>query len=452
MVVATYRLLLSAGGSGRVASIATLVYVANPNFLFFDAQFSYESLALPLAVTTLALVAIALEARSARTRAAVTGIAAMVGVAIAPTHHITSYALLAVLAAWIVALAVRRRRDRRPLWPAAAVLLCTTAAVGAWLAVVGRSTGGYLQPVISGAVESTYNFLTGSGTGKSPFHSAGEANSHIEQTLALGSVLILLVLLCVGLWRLRRERPPTALAWVLTLMAAAYPASLALRLTQAGTETSNRASEFLFLGLALVVGGVLASLPRTGGGRTLGGRLLVTAVIGVLFTGGVVIGWPPASRVPGRPLIEADARSVEPYDLAAARWAATHLPPNSRMVADRASGLVMSAYGHQAPLIGAIHDLPFGAIIISPYWGATEERIIRGAHIEYLVVDRRLAGHLPELGAYVDHDEPQANAHRTPLSPLAIAKFERQPGLLRVYDNGEVAIYQVLSGGRGAPR
>ena len=164
----------------------------------------------------------------------------------------------------------------------------------------------------------------------------------------------------------------------------------------------------------------------------------------MLFIGGVVIGWPPASRVPGRPLIEADPRSVEPYDLAAARWAAGHLPRGSHMVADRANGLLMSAYAGQDPLIGAVRDLPFAAIITSAGWGPTEDRLIAGAHIEYVVVDRRLAGHLPALGVYVDHDETEANAHRTPLSPLAIAKFEHRRSLRRIYDNGPVAIYQVL--------
>lgn len=447
IVVAVFRLLLMASGSGRVTGIAVLVYVSNPNFLFFDAQFSYESLALPLAVATLALVGIALDAGPGRRRAAATGLAVLVGAAVVITHHITSYALLAVLVAWtsILAVTCRREGSRRVLWPAAVTLASTATAVGAWLTVVGSSTGAYLQPVIGGAVEATYNFLTGAGVAKAPFHSTGEVNSAIEEALGLASVLILLALLVIGVWRLRRHRPGSALAWVLTLMALIYPASLALRLTQAGSETSNRASEFLFLGLALLAGGVLASLPeRAGARRALGGRLLVTATVGVLFAGGVVVGWPPASRVPGPPLIEADPRSVEPYDLAAARWAAQHLPRHSRMVADRANGLLMSAYGLQDPQIGAVDSLPFGAVITSPRWGASERRIVAAGHIEYIVVDRRLAGHLPALGIYVDHDEPEADAHRTPLPLRAITKFEGAPGLLRVYDNGEVSIYRVL--------
>ena len=135
-------------------------------------------------------------------------------------------------------------------------------------------------------------------------------------------------------------------------MAALYPASLALRLTQAGTETSNRASEFLFLGLALVAGGVLASpgpRPRARP-RATGGRLLVTALVGVLFTGGVVIGWPPASRVPGPPADRGGhrARSSRTTSRRRAGRRGT-CPRGSRMVADRANGLLMSAYAAAGP-------------------------------------------------------------------------------------------------------
>ncbi len=447
IVIAVYRLLLLACRSERLASIAALIYLANPNFLFFDAEFSYESLALPLAVATLALVGVALQSRRGAGRRRLTALAALVGCAVAPTHHITSYALLVILAGWGLALAVAR--SRRPSaagpGPVFAVLAASGLAVGIWLGVVGNATGGYLRPVITGAVESTWNFLTGSGVAKTPFHSGGEANSHIEQALGAASVLVLLVLLAAGLWRLRRERPVTPLGWVLVVLAAAYPGSLALRLTQAGSETSNRASEFLFIGLALVAASVLPK-PRPGSPkwRAAGSRLLVSATVVLLFAGGVVIGWPPDSRVPGRPLIEADPRSVEPYDLAAARWAAGHLPRGSLMVADRTNGLLMSAYAGQDPLIGAVHDLPLAAIITSPWWGRTEQELLLGAHIRYVVVDRRLAGQLPALGIYVDHDETDANAHRRPLSPLAISKFEGRPNLRRVYDNGNVAIYEVL--------
>ncbi len=140
IVLAVYRLLLLACRSERIASIATLIYLANPNFLFFDAEFSYESLALPFAVATLALVGVALQSRRGAGRRRLAALAALVGCAVAPTHHITSYALLVILAgwarraghraipspvgAWSGARARRPRGDRR--------------GCAVWLAVVGQ--------------------------------------------------------------------------------------------------------------------------------------------------------------------------------------------------------------------------------------------------------------------------------------------------------------------------
>jgi hypothetical protein len=45
LTLALYMTYQLASGSHRLAAIASVVYMANPNYLFFDAQFSYESLA-----------------------------------------------------------------------------------------------------------------------------------------------------------------------------------------------------------------------------------------------------------------------------------------------------------------------------------------------------------------------------------------------------------------------
>ena len=53
MMLALFLLYERASATRRLAGVAALVYAANPGYLFFDAQFAYESLALPLAVFTL---------------------------------------------------------------------------------------------------------------------------------------------------------------------------------------------------------------------------------------------------------------------------------------------------------------------------------------------------------------------------------------------------------------
>jgi 4-amino-4-deoxy-L-arabinose transferase-like glycosyltransferase len=53
IVLALFLFLEGVSRSARIAGIGVVLYAATPNFLFFDAQFSYESLALPLALVAM---------------------------------------------------------------------------------------------------------------------------------------------------------------------------------------------------------------------------------------------------------------------------------------------------------------------------------------------------------------------------------------------------------------
>src|SRR5215203_1284673 len=91
-MAALFFLFARLSGSGRGAGLGVAVYTGTTNFLFWGAQFSYESLSLPLMVVVLmAFVerdAAAPDARRAWAVPIVLGI-----LAIAITHHLTSYAL-----------------------------------------------------------------------------------------------------------------------------------------------------------------------------------------------------------------------------------------------------------------------------------------------------------------------------------------------------------------------
>ena len=89
--------------SARAAGIGVAVYACNPSFLYFDAQFAYESLALMIAATLL-LVAVRWSEpeRPDRPRPVrgLVGAMALLAATLTITHHMTSYALLAFLVAW----------------------------------------------------------------------------------------------------------------------------------------------------------------------------------------------------------------------------------------------------------------------------------------------------------------------------------------------------------------
>ena len=68
-LVGVFLIAERVGRSARVGAIAALIYAVAPNYMFFNSQFSYESLAIVLAIWCLVCVVVALdEHRSPLTR------------------------------------------------------------------------------------------------------------------------------------------------------------------------------------------------------------------------------------------------------------------------------------------------------------------------------------------------------------------------------------------------
>src|SRR6202011_4990581 len=57
MMLSLYMFYEQVTTSSRMAGIAVMIYMTNPHFLFFDAIFSYETLALPIMTFLLAILA-----------------------------------------------------------------------------------------------------------------------------------------------------------------------------------------------------------------------------------------------------------------------------------------------------------------------------------------------------------------------------------------------------------
>jgi hypothetical protein len=58
-------------------------------------------------------------------------------------------------------------------------------------------------------------------------------------------------------------------------------------------------------------------------------------------------------------------------------------------------------------------------------------------------VDDRLTTALPTVGVYFEAGEPNANQHVVPPSASAFAKFDAIPGVSRLFDSGNIKIYDV---------
>ena len=146
-VLALFLFFEMASGSARVAGIASLIYMLNPKFLYFNAQFSYETLALPLAAFVLFLLS--RRGHSGSSRWLGLSVILILSLwAVVTTHHVTSAMLAGFLVLWgIVAVIIGRRDHVHPKPGRIAIFLIISIA--SWTLLVATATIGYLGPAIT---------------------------------------------------------------------------------------------------------------------------------------------------------------------------------------------------------------------------------------------------------------------------------------------------------------
>jgi len=421
----------------RVAGIATFVYMANPNFLFFDAQFGYESIAVGFLAVVMYLIALSDGRWSSGAAAAVIPIAGVI-----VTHHISTYALIAFLVTWSFVWWLAPSRSLSGPGPLRLTVITIVGAT-AWLFAVAPLTISYLGGRFADML-ALISLLLGDIESRELFRATGGMIApEWERIFAWGSVFLILGLLPIGLWRLWRELRHDPTAITLGLVAMVYPVTLALRLTQQGAEEAARSSGFIFFGVALVVAlAVTAPVPAALRLRAIARPALVTIVV-VMFMGGAIVGVPRWVRIPGPYLAGADTRSVERQGIQTATWMLEHLGPERRVVADRVNRILTGLFGRQRPVSNFADQVRTYELFFGPDVGDKERSIIERGDVEYIVVDRRLAGVRPLAGPYFESGEDRRVAQAGGLTLEALTKFEDVPGVDVIFDSEDMSIYDV---------
>lgn len=464
LMLALFLFLERATRSPRAAGIGVALYVCNPSFLYFDSQFGYESLALAIGaailLSTLQWGDRGVPWRKGNGGGIVTTMA-ILAATLAIVHHMTSYAMTGFLVLWaaMIAFTGDQRADAgrnggalvtplasgRAAWingPALAALFVGLAAVSWFVFEASHVTTTELGTVFKEAVNSVIHLVFGGSGSKTLFQSGSQTNTTAARVLGVASIVPLLAVIPLGLWRTWRGTGSSPLWRALSVVALLFPVTLLLRLTQAGTETSQRASEFVYLGLAFVAGLLLSELALSDRRlRRLAGGLALTALATVIFIGGFIIGESPVTRQPGPFLVGGEARAVSPQGVTAALFAASELPAGSRVLVDRPNSTLMASYGQLDRVTGSIEGIPVSRVFFSRTFDEIDQRVISNDEIEYIVVDRRLSHEAPANGYYFESTESGANNYRKPISRLALNKFNHVRGLNRIFVNGAIAIY-----------
>jgi len=465
-VLSLYGLFILISDSDRITSLTVLLFMGNSNFVFFNVQFSYASLGLPLAAFCLMLIVKRSTYSGKGARAFLLCILMSIA-ALLLTHHITSYVLAAFLIVWVavvwfarllrllffrnrtvvrkspIVAFVETAESRGVSLPGTIALLIIVGSV-AWLVTAASTTIRYLAIPLTTGIRDFLALLSGTGVSRQLFQDfTGLVAPLWERVSTFASIALIGIGLLLGLFPIWRQRRFQPLTLVLALIGASFPAVQLMRLNASAWEISNRLSEFIFLVVAFVIAiGIVTRLPKDGRSLLFGRVVFMSAVV-IIIIGGLNSGWPFWARLPGPYLVAADTRSVEARSIDAARWAKAHLGIGNRIGADRINRLLLATYGEQNIVTNVSGQGNVAFVFMSPNFENAEKGFLQRAGINYLLVDQRLSTSLPVIGIYYEKGEPNTNNHKIALDLNALTKFDKDAQVNRIFDDGAILIYDV---------
>ena|GEM_PF-849084 len=453
--------------SPRVASIATMIYMANPQFLLFDAEFIYESLALPLAAFMILamgpcqLISAGIKHTEPVASSALFSMERHEGLtnngrwitlavwialgAMSLTHHVTSFFFDGLLLCWAMIDAVMHRT------PLLRSMLTKTAAIALILSIANILHPGnpiidylFLSDIRDG-LNQLGHVLAGTAGPRQLFDYGGSQPIPIWERMVIASSLVLPIL-CIPfgwlcLWLRYRSN---ALAVTFGALSLFYSIIQFFRLTPTGVFFAVRSAAFLFIPVSFLLAIFVAQFWPT---RGLYWRqmLLVTCILLLLFMGGgMTAAGDSFINLPGPYEVMANGRSIEPEGMQAAIWARSRLEPDSRIATDLINQLLIGTYGDQYAVTPIADKIDLSPIFFSSRLDLNELSLLHQAQVRYLVVDLRLTRSLPTAGGiYYANAEPGANQHTTPIDVKAMTKFSTMPQVNKVFDGGDIVIYDV---------
>jgi hypothetical protein len=444
---------LDSGRACRIAGIATVVYALNPEWMFFDSMFAYETLALPFAFWAVAAALAAARTHGRRRRTA-TAVAVVLAFATATTHHVTSAILTGVLVLVYAGVAIRRRAGDVRYAIGAAMLVC--GVVLGWLVSSSGRLNAYLGPYASSAGSQATTMFGGSAgsTGRSLSQSLLTipqlprlfAFAGLITPFAIIAICAIVIAAPAVLPRIAGRTGVSAAAWwstpgtvMLTALAIAYAATLPLLLTPAGNQLVRRSWAWSWIGVGFVLAIAVEACVHGEVGRRWPaagvGAVLLTTMAAAALVSGVAYGLEePMPYMVGN---DASVRNTEL--LALSRWTRSAVP-GRRITTDRYTAMALTAYGEENWVTPLARD-PLWSLVGSAS-SAHELAALRSEHVAYVVVDDRMATTLPASRFWYEHAEP-AWVHDRLVPPSHLRRFDCLPFTHAVYSSAHYTVYRV---------
>lgn len=454
--------------SPRTASIATVFYMINPHYIFFDTQYAYESLALPMALILFLIVApyqqvsqrmakmnavafsmassnIVLMASSKMLTAKdqnrckdelraikLTGILTLA--ALTFTHHATDFFFIALLGLWAVLYRFLHLAPLLRAFPTWLVLIGGVCAV-CWV----NAPDNPVLPYLSGFLSTVF-----AHSGKHFTPKAVNSYSALpwEKNLAQNGsyvTMALVPLAVVFLWRYRTY----AFTCMLGITSLGFPASYVLRASDSGIQLADRAGAVLFVGVSAVIAVMVTHVWPV---RLFRWYHLMALVVGLalLFMGGYILSGGSGYGAPPTPyIVGGDSRSIELEGIQAATWMGTYLGPGNRVGTDRTNQLLMATFGNQRIIESIADHVDLAPDFLDATLNSNDIDLLRRAGVSHLAVDQRMSTSLPAVGEYIEKGEPGSMTRDTPVPLAYLTKFNTLPGMNRIFDGGDIVIYDI---------
>lgn len=438
LFLALFLLYEQVSGSARIAGLAALLYIANPNFLYWISEFSYEPLALPLLTLVLLAVARREMATERRRRLAWTVVALLGILSVVITHHMTSYIMTGLLIVLVAFYAIRSRGKEWGPWGLALVAVVATSS---WLIFVANLTINYLSPVLLGAIRGLFNMISQEQQSRALFTSRGTGSVAPiwEQVVSLGSVALIALGLPFGLFEIWKNHRNKMFALLLGAIGLVYLPMLVLRLTQGGWETANRSSEFLFIGIGFVIALAIDRfwIPKWSGWKS---QSVLVALAVTLFFGGLIAGWPPRARWPRPYAVSTGSYLIEPQVVSVSQWMLSTLGPNHRIAASKADAKLLNAY-NQDPFTD--NAAAINKMFFAPRVGGPETHALLKRDIEYVMSDRKMISWDHMLGYFFYNRLDDSSAESQLVDLPVFEKFDGIKDVNRMLDAGDIVVYDV---------
>jgi len=103
----------------------------------------------------------------------------------------------------------------------------------------------------------------------------------------------------------------------------------------------------------------------------------------------------------------------------------------------------MATFGRQLAETSGSAKIPVSWVLLSPQFGPGVKTILQQDGVQYLVVDLRLSTALPQVGTYFNNGEVDAQHYTSPIDPAALLKFDDEQNVNRIFDSGNIIIYNV---------